>query len=485
MAKLTIHNPQQQKRALRAAGAQRAVFFWHGWSALMIAPVLLVLVVTGCAYLFDREFDQWWQKDAYQVKPQGTVATLAQQQDYLRQQYPAWTINRVMLAQAPTQAVRWQLTAPDGVHLIYLDPYRLVVQADIDPTTQPMAIVRRLHGELMAGTTGGYIVEWMSCWTLFLLLTGGWLWWPKHWRLAGVLVPRKRSDGRVHWRDWHAVLALISSLALAFLVLSGMPWSTFWGKQFAQLGRDFSTEWHWVTPSPNFHLPDTVKSRAVDPHHEHQEHAATDSAAVHITGGTESWVTQQHSAPQAAHPHHSKLHELTSQPQQADVSKAEAYLTRLALETYGPGVRIFYPATDKDVFKINYVPDKAEGQQTLYIDPASGELLDDIGWLRYSALAKVVEWGTMTHLGRQYGVWNQWLNLLFCLLVLAALIAALTLWWRRRKPGRWLPPLQSTDSLPLALKLSLLALVVLFPLLLLSLLAFVVCKFWQRRGAVE
>lgn len=468
MTELTILTSEQ-----RAAGVRRAVFFWHGWSALMIAPVLLVLLVTGCAYLFEREFDLWWQQDAYQVQPQLHKATLAQQQDYLRQQYPDWTINRVMLAQAATQAVRWQLTAPDAVHLIYLDPYRLVVQADIDPTTQPMAIVRRLHGELMAGTTGGYIVEWMSCWTLFLLLTGGWLWWPKHWRLAGVLVPRKRSCGRVHWRDWHAVLALVSSLALAFLVLSGMPWSTFWGQQFAKLGRDFSPEWHWVTPSPNFHLPDTVKSRAVDPHHEHKTQKKAELSDVHVTEGKPSWVTEHHSAP-ASIVHH--------KPEKADISKAEPYLQRLALDTYGPGVRVFYPATEKDVFKINYIPDKAEGQQTLYIDPANGELLDDIGWQRYSALAKAVEWGTMTHLGRQYGVWNQWLNLLFCLLVLATLIAGLTLWWRRRKPGRWLPALQSSDNLPWGLKLSLLLLVMLFPLLVLSLFAFVLLRFWQNRS---
>lgn len=471
MTELTIPSSEQ-----RAAGVRRAVFFWHGWSALMIAPVLLVLLITGCAYLFEREFDLWWQQDAYQVQPQPHAATLAQQQDYLRQQYPDWTISRVMLAQAPTQAVRWQLAAPDAVHLIYLDPYRLVVQADIDPTTQPMAIVRRLHGELMAGTTGGYIVEWMSCWTLFLLLTGGWLWWPKHWRLAGVLVPRKRGDGRVHWRDWHAVLALVSSLALAFLVLSGMPWSTFWGQHFAQLGRDFSPDLHWVTPSPNFHLPDTVKSRAVDPHHEHKTQKKAELSDVHVTEGKPSWVTEHHPAPV------SRLHH---QPEKADISKAEPYLQRLALDTYGPGVRVFYPATENDVFKINYIPDKAEGQQTLYIDPASGELLDDIGWRRYSALAKVVEWGTMTHLGRQYGVWNQWLNLLFCLLVLTALIAGLTLWWRRRKPGRWLPPLQSTDSLPLGLKLSLLGLVMLFPLLVLSLFAFVLVRFWQNRSRVH
>lgn len=462
-----LNSPTADKSA---AGAMRAVFFWHGWSALMIAPVLLVLLLTGSVYLFDHEFDQWWQQDALELTPEGTVATLAQQQDFLRQQYPDWTINRVVLPEQSAHAVRWQLTAPDAVHLIYLDPYRLQIRADIDPVTQPMAIVRRLHGELLAGPVGGYIIEWFSCWTLFLLLTGAWLWWPKQWRLAGVLVPRKRRDGRVHWRDWHAVLALISSLALAFLVVTGMPWSTFWGKQFAQLGRDFSPQWHWVTPSPNFHLPDSVKTRALDPHHEHKMQASE----VHVTGGKESWVTEHHPAPT------STLHH---QPMKADISKAEPYLARLALDTYGAGVRIFYPATATDVFKINYVPDKAEGQQTLYINPVSGELLDEIGWQRYSALAKVVEWGTMTHLGRQYGAWNQWLNLLFCLVVLAALIAGLTLWWRRRKPGRWLPPLQSADRLPLGLKLSLLVLVILFPLLILSLLAFMLVRFWQNRIA--
>lgn len=451
-----------------AGAAMRAVFFWHGWSALMIAPVLLVLLLTGSAYLFDREFDQWWHKDALELTPQGTAATLAQQQDFLRQQYPKWVINRVVLPDQPNHAVRWQLTAPDAVHLLYLDPYRLYVRADIDPKTQPMAIVRRLHGELLAGQVGGYLIEWMSCWTLFLLLTGAWLWWPKHWRLAGVFLPRKRSDGRVHWRDWHSVLALVSSLALAFLVLSGMPWSTFWGSQFAKLGQDFSARWSWVTPSPNFHQPERVKDKAVDPHHEHKMQAEQ----VHVTGGKESWVTGHHPAPESADEH---------LPALADIRQAEPYLARLDRATYGAGVRIFYPASEKDVFKINYVPDKAEGQQTIYIDPVSGELLDDIGWQRYSALAKVIEWGTMTHLGRQYGVWNQWLNLLFCLLVLAALIAGLTLWWRRRKPGRWLPPLQSTDSLPLGLKLSLVLLVLLFPLLVLSLIAFALLRFWQKR----
>ena len=101
--------------------------------------------------------------------------------------------------------------------------------------------------------------------------------------------------------------------------------------------------------------------------------------------------------------------------------------------------------------------------------PTRAAVLDDIGWQRYSLAAKVVEWGVMTHLGRQYGLLNQLLNLLFCLVAIGAIAAGLRLWWLRRQPGRWLPPRQHTDRLPRALQLCLLMLALLFPLLWLAL----------------
>jgi uncharacterized iron-regulated membrane protein len=230
-----------QREQIRAS-TRRAVYFWHAWSALMVAPVLLVLLLTGSLYLFDREFDEAWQRQAYRVVPDGQpAASLAEQQNVLRALYPQASINKVLLPRHANQAVRWQLDATEGSRLFYLDPYQLTVNAIEDPASSPMTLVRRLHGELLAGDVGGYLIEWMSCWTLFLLLTGAWIWWPRQWkvdgrwRLGGILWPRRRANGSLHWRDWHAIPALIASLMLAFLVVTGLPWSIFWGEQFATL----------------------------------------------------------------------------------------------------------------------------------------------------------------------------------------------------------------------------------------------------------
>ena len=488
------------------AGISRAVYFWHAWSALMVAPVLLVLLLTGSLYLFDREFDEAWQRQAYAVIPDGQpAASLAEQQNMLRSLYPQATINKVLLPRHDGQAVRWQLDAADGSRLLYLDPYQLTVNAIEDPASAPMALVRRLHGELLAGPVGGYLIEWMSCWTLFLLLTGAWIWWPRQWkvdgrwRLAGILWPRRRADGSLHWRDWHAIPALLASLMLAFLVLTGLPWSIFWGEQFAALTHKLSPTWSWIAPSPNFHLPASLQHMpALDPHAEHQAQRAlavaeqarseaTGSAAtgsrparaepktaeVAVTGAAEPWTHQHHQVPvlPAAH----------SSAAPANIAMLEPTLARLPLAEFGPGVRVFYPKAlaegSTQPFKISYVPDKAQGQRTIYVDPHSGAVLDDIGWTRYSLAAKVIEWGVMVHLGRQFGLVNQVLNLLFCLVALFAIIAGLRLWWQRRRSGRWLPQRSKTDRLPRGLQLSLGFMVLLFPLLLLSvLLSFILIK---------
>ena len=89
----------------------------------------------------------------------------------------------------------------------------------------------------------------------------------------------------------------------------------------------------------------------------------------------------------------------------------------------------------------------------------------------------------MVHLGRQFGLVNQVLNLLFCLVALFALVAGLRLWWQRRRSGRWLPQRSPSDRLPRGLQLSLGVMVLLFPLLLFSvLLSFLLMKTTTSRS---
>lgn len=464
-----------------AMAKRRAVQFWHLWSGLMVAPVLLVLLLTGAIYLFDRELDQWWYQDAYRtvVTAQTAPHSLAEQQHWLRQQLPQWRIDRVLLPRQPSLAVRWQLQRDDKELLVFVDPYRLQITRMVDPVWTPMAIVRRLHGELLAGPVGGYVIEWASCWTLVMLLSGAWLWWPS---LRWPSVRRVRH-GRINWRDWHTMPALGSAAALVFLVLTGMPWSTFWGQQFAALSANFSAHWAWIAPSPNFHLPATLVQLAADPHAAHRAHAAP------VIDGNEPWLAAQltvvHPFGSTQAPTHGTLPQ-HAQPEwadePADIAVVIPQLARAEVQTFGSGLRIIYPSPSQQAFKISYVPDQAQGQRTIFVDARTGAVLDDIGWSRYSPAAKLVEWGVMTHLGRQYGPLNQWINLMFCCMGMLAIAAALRLSWRRRRYAKWQIPLQAGDRLPRWMQAAFVALALLFPLMLIT-LPLLWC--WQRIAATS
>lgn len=42
-----------------------------------------------------------------------------------------------------------------------------------------MDLIEKIHGELMAGTLGDRIVELAACWTIVLIVTGIYLWFPQ------------------------------------------------------------------------------------------------------------------------------------------------------------------------------------------------------------------------------------------------------------------------------------------------------------------
>ncbi len=83
-----------------------------------------------------------------------------------------------------------------GDREIFLDQYAARINGVRDPAWQPMTIARKLHGTLLAGDAGSYVVELVACWTLVMLLTGIYLWWPQRWQIGGVVAPRLKASGQ-------------------------------------------------------------------------------------------------------------------------------------------------------------------------------------------------------------------------------------------------------------------------------------------------
>jgi uncharacterized iron-regulated membrane protein len=435
-----------------AASRYLAVWRWHFYAGLLIAPVLVTLATTGALYLFDREIDRWWNRDIAVVPVGASAASLARQEATVLRTEPSATIARVVLPFVPGDTSKWLVATRTGAEVeVHVDPYRNRVTGTVDPAMQPAAIARTLHGTLFAGEAGSYLVELAACWTLVMLATGLMLWWPKAWRMCGTILPRIGGRDRLRWRDLHAIPGTLNLIFIALLILTGLPWSAFWGVQFAKIGSAVP----FVAPTPNFasHAPTPLADMA--PAHDHGQHGVSEP------GSKVPWVIQHSTRPQAYG------------GQSRGIAAVEPHLAMLDTATFGGGVRIFYPDSQRAPFMINYVPDRAQGQRTLHVDPANGRVLDDIGWEDYSPGGKAVEWGVMLHTGRQYGLANQLANLLVCLTLIGSIAAGLTLWLKKRPKGALASRrLEPGDRLPRVAKLVIAALAILFPLVAAS-LAFV------------
>lgn len=462
----------------RAASPYRAVWRWHFYAGLLVAPILLLLAITGSLYLFDREFENWWDADFAKVEVARQRQTLASQEAVVQAVDPAATVKRVVLPYDADDTAKWLLQGLDGrKHEVHVDPYRLVVTGIRNPEDAPMAVIRRIHGTLLGGEIGSHVVELVACWTLVMLVTGLWMWWPRHWRLRGVFLPRMSVGGRRMWRDLHAVPSAIISLFVIALVLTGLPWSAFWGVQFARLGEVMP----FVAPTPNFasHAPavhadqKAAPAAAMAPAHDHMDHMqhmmpSDDPAAAKVP-----WVIQHSAKPVGG-------------AQLSGISKVEPHLVMLDRASFGEGVRIFYPDGPSGTFMINYIPNKAEGQRTIHVDPANGRVLDDIGWAQYSPAGRLIEWGTMLHMGRQYGLVNQLANLAICLTLIGAIIAGLVHWWKRRPKGELAAPtVHSGSRLPTRLKWALIAMAILFPLVGASMLPVALYIWFRNRRSAR
>jgi uncharacterized iron-regulated membrane protein len=395
---------------------------------------------------------------------------LADQEASVRAAYPSATINRVRLPRTSEQASRWLVTLPEGENSeVFLDPYTGRVTGVADPDLQPMAIVRDLHGTLLAGDAGSYLVELTACWTMVMLATGIFLWWPRTWKAKGTIIPRLEAGGRRLWRDLHAIPSIINALLIMFLILTGLPWSAFWGPQFAKLGHAIP----FIAPSPNFGdhrghvaaMQAESTDEAAPAAHNHADHPGETPTVTENT----PWVIAQTPRPSG------------TGPVAIGIAQMEALLPLLERERFGGGGSISYPKKPGDIFAISYVPDQAEGQRTIYVDPKDGRVIENIGWDRYSAVGKVTEWGVLTHMGRQYGLWNQIIGLVVCLCLVGTVTAGIVLWWRRRPQGTWAAPqVQPRDRMPSALKVTIASMAVLFPLVGVSLVLVYVAERLSR-----
>ena len=421
---------------------------WHFYAGLFVAPFMVLLALTGIIYLFKPQLDPLMYPELLNVAPTHHTLSADELLQRVKARYPDGVVSSYLPPVDATRSAQFVMHQGTGEVSVFIDPYRGTVLGEQDARYNLQAIARALHGELMIGTTGDRLVELAAGWGVMLVISGLYLWWPRGRSGAGLLWPRLGSRGRLFWRDLHAVTGFWGAALLLLMLLSGMTWTGFWGKQYADLWNTFpAAMWNNVPQSDQ-------QARALNTANRQTVPWALENTPMPMSGD------------HAEHMNHATAH---TGPAAPDISLQQVVDLADARKVE-PGYSITFPTTATGVFTVAVFADDPHNDATLHVDQYTGNVLADVRWAHYNNVARATESAVMLHEGKMFGVINQIIVLLVCLMILLSAVSGLVIWYKRRpQGGLGVPPLRHDLPKWKTAMLIMAALALIFPLVGVSL----------------
>lgn len=359
---------------------RRRAWRWHFLAALLVIPFVLWQSATGTLYLWSEAWVDHRHPDLRFVEPGTRQASLDAQVGAARQFQPGAKVANVLLPADPARSTQVTFAAANGLPLaVFVDPHRGVVLGSLEGAAWPVGWTRSLHGGWPLGDAGSWLLELGACWTIVMVLSGLYLWWPRDGRGWRALLPRLRSGGWSFWRDLHACVAVWFSLLIVLFLFTALPWTSFWGNRV-------------LVPL----------QQALD----QQAPRAAGFAPVFAGGPATEAGSLQRMLAQAR-------------------ARGMAGDLMFTMVDGPPG----------SAMSLRSVAAKASDERYLLLDRANASVVDDAGWSQFPLLAKTVATGVKLHEADYFGRSGRWINTAFAFALAWLCVTGMLAWWRR-KPAR-------------------------------------------------
>ncbi len=413
-------------RSTEANALYRTLWRWHFYAGLFVIPFIVILSLTGAVYLFKPQIERFEENSYRNLPTAGAVAPSAQVEKALAA-FPGARLDHYRLPKRASDAalVHLSLAEGDAMRDVFVSPQGRVL-GSLDPYWRIPELMSRIHGSLLIGEAGSWLVELAASWAIVMILTGLYLWWPRGRGLAGTVWPRQRTL----LRDLHAVTGFwVAGLALVLLV-SGLPWANVWGGAFkavrAQAG--------WVQGKPDW------KTGGGD----HAEHDHGAMLAAQQSGRSEVSL---------------------------DTIVAKAHAEKLAFPV------IVQPPSEKMAWIVKSDAQNRTLRASLTYDISDGRMLSRETFADRHLIDRAVGYGTAWHEGQLFGLLNQLIGLATAIALITMTVTGFMM-WRRRKPEAVLgaPALPSNPARLRGVAVIMLVLAALLPLLAASLMLIWLCE---------
>lgn len=415
----------------------RAVWRWHFYAGLICLPFLILLSTTGSLYLFKDEING--TLFAYRnTATQSAAAPLSLDRLVFNATQAVPDAIPLSLADPLDPTSTAVVTMEEGGRkiLVYLDPYTGDVLDRVDRDGEFMMVLRRLHSLAYFGPVANGVIEVVAGFTIILVLTGIYLWWPRQ-QAGGVVSIRGTPRKRVWWRDMHAVTGLVAGAGIVFLAATGLPWSIWWGQQVRSLSN----------------AAGVGQPRAL------WAERAVSTIPMQEMLTTAGWAMEDAPVPLSE----------TSAGTPIGIDRAAAILRGLGMPR---GYEMALPVGATGVFAAAAYPRDVTRQRMITLDQYTGKPLVDVRFGDLGKVARAIQYGIGIHKGEHWGRANQFAMLAFCLATILLAVTAATMWWKRRPAGGLgVPPWPRDRRSAAGVTLLVLVLGALFPLTGLVILA--------------
>lgn len=429
MSKIT-QTASDRKGLARSKSRYFLTWRWHFYAGLFVIPFMLILSITGLVMLFDDEIEFSRYQSVLEVTPEVATLTASQQMNNVIAAYPDAMVTQFIPARSSELANKFSITLESGKTLfVTVNPYSGEILGTIDRSDSWYEFANDVHGTLLLGNWGDYLIETAASLGVILLVTGIYLWLPRDKASkAGFLKVRRKSGTRILIRDLHANIGGVLSLVLLFFIISGLAWASIWGGKFVQAWSSFPAEkWDNVPLSTQTHASMNHGSEEEIPWNleqtlmpESHDHAAMLASGTEVMQGEikATHDVDKHTSPKLG------IDEILDQA------------TVLGFTTF----KLNFPRSETGVYTLaanTMSGDITDPRQdrTTHIDQYSGQILADVTWNEYNPMAKFMAAGIALHQG-DVSVLNKVANVLFCLAFIFIAVSGAVMWWIRRPVGK-------------------------------------------------
>lgn len=271
---------------------------------------------------------------------------------------------------------------PTDAITVYVNPYTGAVLGSLREEDRYSHAMGNWHGNLYLGSFGRLLTELGTAWTLALVLTGLYLWFPKkRGQVWGVWLTRVKGwKGRLWWRDFHAVGGAYTAVLVTAFLVTALMISLSTGAAFALLRVALGQN----VPA----APRTLRSDS------------------------------------------------TTTAQGVSLQSLETIAERTGLvQSY----MISLPRTKTGLYTLSADNGMGAPERRLdvSVDQFTGTIRHQSGWAQYPWLLKATVFGLGFHFGALFGTVGQVLGVLACLAPIFFLVSGFVMWWQRKPAQAW------------------------------------------------